>query len=580
MYESFYGLREKPFNLTPDPKFLYLSKKHKEAFAHLLYGIRNRSGFVEITGEVGTGKTTICRTLLEQVGPEVEIAFIFNPYLSATELLRAINEDFGIKSSAVTKKELIDELNAHLLARREEGKNCVILIDEAQDLSAPVLEQIRLLSNLETDKEKLLQIVLVGQPELKEHLTTREMRQLDQRITARYHLKPLDKGEIVGYVGHRITRAGGRGKIRFTRGALKALFKYSGGTPRLINAVCDRALLIGYTRESKEISSAIIKQAIKEVEGEKVRVKRKEAARRPRRARAAVFATVVLVVLAGGYYVFAVLPGGWSGLLSSLNQWKEAPPEVVPEEAPPEPVEPEAQVSDPEADLERQFMEFLRSLGYRAAKRDSALAMLDCWGASRESLPSAWATTGRIDFFETASAGGLRCSAVRADFEKLKRVGLPCILELYMPGDDRPVYVFVEKLRKEDGREVAAVHAGADVSGEFPFEWLGRYWYGRTFYFWRDFESVPEILALNGAGYGVRWLQTQLREMGLYEGEIAGRYDLATMQAVMEFQREYRLDADGIAGPNTRLAIYSALDKYETPELSVEPSAPQPQEDV
>ncbi len=578
MYENFYGLREKPFNLTPDPKFLYLSKKHKEAFAHLLYGIRNRSGFVEITGEVGTGKTTICRTLLEQVGPEVEIAFIFNPYLSATELLRAINEDFGIKSSAVTKKELIDELNAHLLARREEGKNCVILIDEAQDLSAPVLEQIRLLSNLETDTEKLLQIVLVGQPELKEHLTTREMRQLDQRITARYHLKPLDKGEIVGYVGHRITRAGGRGKIRFTRGALKVLFKYSGGTPRLINAVCDRALLIGYTRESKEINSAIIKQAIKEVEGEKVKVKRRQVARKPRRVRAAVFAMVlVLAVLAGGYYVFAVLPGGWPGLLSSLNQWKETPPEVVPEAAPPEPVEPEAPVSDPEADLERQFMKFLRSIGYRAAKRDSALAMLDCWGVSPESLPSTWAT-GRIDFFDTASAGGLRCSAVRADFDKLKRMGLPCILELYMPGDDRPVYVSVERLRNEDGREVAAVHAGADVSGEFPFEWLGRYWYGRTFYFWRDFESVPEILALNGAGYGVRWLQTQLQEMGLYEGEIPGRYDLATMEAVMEFQREYRLDADGIVGPNTRLAIYSALDKYDTPELSVEPSAPQ--EDV
>ena len=204
MYESFYGLREKPFNLTPDPRFLYLSKKHKEAFAHLLFGIRNRSGFVEITGEVGTGKTTICRTLLEQVGPEVEIAFIFNPYLSATELLRAINEDFGIKSSAVTKKELIDELNAHLLEQRKQGKNCVLLIDEAQNLSAPVLEQIRLLSNLETNTEKLLQIILVGQPELKEHLTAPEMRQLDQRIAARYHLKPLDSSEIVQYVGHRI----------------------------------------------------------------------------------------------------------------------------------------------------------------------------------------------------------------------------------------------------------------------------------------------------------------------------------------------------------------------------------------
>jgi general secretion pathway protein A len=581
MYESFYGLREKPFNLTPDPKFLYLSKKHKEAFAHLLYGIRNRSGFVEITGEVGTGKTTICRTLLEQVGPEVEIAFIFNPYLSATELLRAINEDFGIKSSAVTKKELIDELNAHLLKQRQEGKNCVILIDEAQDLSAPVLEQIRLLSNLETDTEKLLQIVLVGQPELKEHLTTPEMRQLDQRITARYHLKPLDKDEIVGYVGHRIARAGGRGKIRFTRGALKVLYKYSGGTPRLINAVCDRALLIGYTREKKEINSAIIKQAIKEVEGEKVKIKRKDGARRPRRARAAVFAAVaVLVLLAGGYYyVFEVLPGGWSGLLAGLTESKETTPEAVQEEVPPEPVEPEVPVTDPERELEGQFMEFLRSLAYRTAKRDCALGMLESWDIRRERLPSTWGT-GFIDLFETAGVAGLRCTASRGDLEKLKRIGLPCILELYLPGDEKPVYAFVEELREKDGREVASVSPGTDEAKEFPFEWLERYWYGRTFYYWRDFERVPEILALNVVGDGVRWLQTQLLEMGVYEGEATGTYDQATMQAVIKFQQEYRLDDDGIAGPNTRMAMYSVLDKYETPKLAAEPEHSAPQEEA
>jgi len=577
MYESFYGLREKPFNLTPDPRFLYLSKRHKEAFAHLLYGIRNRSGFVEITGEVGTGKTTICRTLLEQVGPEVEIAFIFNPYLSATELLRAVNEDFGIKSSAVTKKELIDELNAHLLDRRQEGKNCVLLIDEAQDLSAPVLEQIRLLSNLETDKEKLLQIVLVGQPELKEHLTTPEMRQLDQRITARYYLKPLDKGEIVGYVGHRITRAGGRGKIRFTRAALKLLYKYSGGTPRLINAVCDRALLIGYTRETKEISPAIIKQAIKEIEGEKVKIKRREAVGKHRRWPAAVFATLaVLAVIAGGYYVLAVWPGALPGALSGLPRFGRTEPVAPPINPvePPQPPQPEVQAPDPERDLESEFMEFLRSLGYRAAKRDSALAILECWGISREQLPSTWGT-GFIDLFETAGAAGLRCSAVRADMRKLQLIGLPCILELYLPGDERPVYVFVKKLREENGQEIATVFPVPDAEEEFPFEWFTRYWYGRTFYYWRDFERVPEILALSGVGDAVRWLQMQLKEAGFYEGEITGGYGAATMQAVMEFQREYKLDDDGITGPNTRMAIYSVLDKYDTPKLRVEPSASQ-----
>jgi len=216
----------------------------------------------------------------------------------------------------------------------------------------------------------------------------------------------------------------------------------------------------------------------------------------------------------------------------------------------------------------------LRSLGYRAAKRDSALAILECWGISREQLPSTWGT-GFIDLFETAGAAGLRCSAVRADMRKLQLIGLPCILELYLPGDERPVYVFVKKLREENGQEIATVFPVPDAEEEFPFEWFTRYWYGRTFYYWRDFERVPEILALSGVGDAVRWLQMQLKEAGFYEGEITGGYGAATMQAVMEFQREYKLDDDGITGPNTRMAIYSVLDKYDTPKLRVEPSASQ-----
>lgn len=193
MYEAFYGLTEKPFNLTPDPRFLFLSDKHKEAFAHLLYGIKNRTGFIMVSGEVGTGKTTICRSLLNQLDPDIEVAFIFNPFLSPEELLRKINEDFGILSQARTVKELIDELNEYLMDRNAQGKNCVLVIDEAQDLSPTVLEQIRLLSNLETETQKLLQIVLIGQPELAENLQLPELRQLNQRITARYHLRSLDQ---------------------------------------------------------------------------------------------------------------------------------------------------------------------------------------------------------------------------------------------------------------------------------------------------------------------------------------------------------------------------------------------------
>jgi len=259
MYEAFYGLNEKPFNLTPDPRFLYLSAKHKEAFAHLLYGIRNRCGFVMVSGEIGTGKTTICRSLLKQLDPDTEVAFIFNPKLSPVELLQTINSDFGIASKAETVRGLIDELNAHLLDRAAAGKNCVLIIDDAQILGTETLEQIRLLSNLETETEKLLQIVLIGQPELAKKLELTELRQLNQRITARYHLGTLGGDETLHYIAFRLRVAGGRKKVKFNRAAVRTVHRISGGTPRVINALCDRALLIGYTRETRHITPAIVR---------------------------------------------------------------------------------------------------------------------------------------------------------------------------------------------------------------------------------------------------------------------------------------------------------------------------------
>jgi general secretion pathway protein A len=565
MYESFYGLREKPFNLTPDPRFLYLSKKHKEAFAHLLYGIRNRSGFVEITGEIGTGKTTICRTLLDQAEPEVEIAFIFNPYLSATELLRAINEDFGIKSSAVTKKELIDELNAHLLERRKQGKNCVLLIDEAQNLSTPVLEQIRLLSNLETDTEKLIQIILVGQPELQEMLSSTELRQLNQRITARYHLKPLDYNEMVQYIWHRITKAGGRGKIRFTPRALREIYKYSRGIPRLINAVCDRALLIGYTRETKKIDHAIIKRTVREIEGEKLKARRKEVPHALPRRRAYVSAIAVVCALAvvglGAYYLFA------TDMLDKLPlRAAEPEPDLN------EPPVVEAPVATAGEQAEQRFMDFVRTLDYRESQRGAARALAACWGVDQQQL-SGLVEGGSIDFFDVAGRAGLRCLALRADLKKLMGIGLPCILEQYLPGEERPVYVCLEHLREVDGQVIATVSNGG-ATEEFPFELLERHWFGRCFFFWREFESVPEILAPYSLGDSVRWLQSHLHSAGMYTGDITGRYDDQTTQAVLEFQRKYRLEDDGIVGPNTRMVLYAATDAYDTPKLTLEPTVP------
>ncbi len=267
MYCDFYGFREKPFSITPDPKFLFLGATHKEAFAHLVYGIRERGGFITITGEIGTGKTTLCRALLSHLDRDTLVAFILNPTLSAIELLKSINEDFGIPSTGETRKDLIDELNRFLLEKRREGKNTVLIIDEAQNLDPEVLEHVRLLSNLETDTEKLLQIILIGQPEFRSILAKPALQQLNQRVTVRYHLQPLSREETAAYIRHRLSVAGAEDKVRFSPRALKKIYTYSGGIPRLINVLCDRCLLAGYSLGRREIDASMVKRAHREVAG-------------------------------------------------------------------------------------------------------------------------------------------------------------------------------------------------------------------------------------------------------------------------------------------------------------------------
>jgi len=267
MYLDFYGLSESPFNLTPDANFLYPSKVHREVLAHLLYGVNSRKGFIMVTGEVGSGKTTICRALLRKLGPNTDVALILNSFLSEEELLRTVNEDLGINTKGKTRKELIDELNHFLLEQRMKGRNVVLIIDEAQNLSFPVLEQIRMLSNLETEKEKLVQIVLMGQPELRRLIGSPKLRQLSQRITVRHHITPLSKRETVQYIYHRLKVAGDSKDIVFTNGALNEIYRFSLGIPRMINVICDQALLAGYVTGRLRIDRKMILAAETEMEG-------------------------------------------------------------------------------------------------------------------------------------------------------------------------------------------------------------------------------------------------------------------------------------------------------------------------
>lgn len=267
MYEEFYGLTAPPFSITPDPRYLFLSHRHREAFEHMLFGITQRKGFIQITGDVGAGKSTLCRAVLEQLGRAYATALILNPVMTGIQLLRAILHEYGLDDRGNDRVRLMQRLNEFLLERVREGHDVVLFVDEAQDLSDELLEEVRLLSNLETDDRKLLQIVLIGQTELRKRLRRPELRQLRQRITVRYHLGPIDREETEAYIFHRLTVAGSNGRPTFSSAAFRAIHRNSRGVPRLINAICDKALLAGYVEDCSHITWHHVRRAVRDLEG-------------------------------------------------------------------------------------------------------------------------------------------------------------------------------------------------------------------------------------------------------------------------------------------------------------------------
>ena len=575
MYEAFYGLRERPFNLTPDPKYLYLSEKHKEAFAHLLYGIKNRSGFVMITGEIGTGKTTLCRNLLNQLDADTELAFIFNPFLNSIELMKKINQEFGIESQADTVLSLTEELNVHLLHSTAHGKSCVLVIDEAQNLSPQVLEQIRLLSNIETDTQKLLQIILIGQPELAEKLELQELRQLNQRITARYHLKPLNALETLQYIAYRIHVAGGRKRINFTKRAVKQVYKLSGGVPRMINAICDRALLIGYTKEQRVINVRLVRKAAREIQGEKVTAPKNKRFSWRRWLPAPSLAALLLLIFGLAYYLvepldrFArelslfnnILSGELPG--SPRDEDGRSGPLVTADSLDAETETPEEAINTDGGAL-HLVMERLNASG--AVRPSQSLAPVletlkpeEALRAGMDTLVSLWNRDLLEDYPEANSSEaltacfkeqGLDCESLSPGLEQLAAINLPGLAKMRSNGN-----TFWMALVRMDDRTVtllAAPNRRVTVSHDDFNQYYGR----ELLVPWQDPAPNDPIIGPGQRGPKVLALKEQLREMGRLEaGNMDDIYDRATEDAVRAIQSEAGLNADGKVGRQVRLAL-------------------------
>jgi general secretion pathway protein A len=523
MYLEHWGLKEPPFSITPDPRFVFLSERHRDALAHLLFGIGQGGGggFVQLTGEVGTGKTTLCRLLLEQLPENTRVALVLNPRLTAIERLETLCEELhlDVSNTRGSVKALVDALNAYLLDAYAKGLRVVLIIDEAQNLSVDALEQVRLLTNLETDTQKLLQIILLGQPELREILARGDMRQLAQRITARFHLTPLDASETGAYLRHRFRVAGGL-HSPFTAGAVQRVHKHSGGVPRLINVIAERALLGGFAHDATKIEANDIERAAREA----LAPKRRTHAPPMRWAAAA----VVVLAAIGAWFL-------WPRSPPADVQAKPAAKITTPAKA----VRPANPLKAPAPTVPVLAADALpaRLQGADDAGIPAWSALLKLWNSG--------ADANVASACPPAIEAGLYCLRGTATLDKLFAQGRPALL----------------RLRAPNGASDWALLLGADAVrarmqlGEATFDLdrvaLQRAWTGEYVALWRGPETLVETPTPDGRGPAVDWVQAHLEPA--YAGPAV--LDAAMRDAVRTFQQSRGLATDGVIGPETLLAL-------------------------
>jgi general secretion pathway protein A len=527
MYEHHFGLDARPFSIAPDPRYLFPSARHREALAHLLYGVHDRGGLVVLTGEVGTGKTLITRTLVEQLPADVDLALVLNPKVTVLEFLLVIYSELKIElpPRSYSTQALIHGLNAYLLEAYGRGRHTVILVDEAQLLSAPVLEQVRLLTNLETTREKLLQIILVGQPELRQMLGRSDLRQVSQRVTARYHLRPLGFAATRQYVAHRCRVAGARQAL-FSLPAQWLIHRGSRGIPRLINVFCDRALLGSYAHKRARVGVVQAARAIREVNGLEPRGRRWAAA------------TV-------GALLAAAL--GVSFLSGVHEPWLAATP---PAKAHPVAVETAREVPPPEPVLTEWLQQSEAAL---------APALRELFGLWQTVTPQ----DGPESACERALDVGLRCFYRQAGWADLRRKNLPAILEL--SGGAGVAYRVL--LRRIDG-EIALLSVGGRQHA-FPLSEVDPLWDGSYLVLWRPPAIGREVLLPGNRGVAIDWLAHRLARIDGGDGPATGGqvYDRLLQERVRAFQRAQELEVDGIVGENTLIHLMAAAPEAGTPRL-------------
>ena len=524
MYQNYFGLAEPPFSIAPDPRYLYMSQRHQEALAHLLYGVNAGGGFVLLTGEVGAGKTTICRCLLEQIPESCDVAYIFNPKLTVAELLSTVCREFGVTYPAgnASNKVYVDCINAYLLEAHAGGRHMVLIIDEAQNLSADVLEELRLLTNLETNRRKLLQIILLGQPELAAMLERPELRQLAQRVVARYHLGPLTRPEVAAYVRHRLDMSGAQRPL-FPASLMGRVYTLSGGIPRVINVLCDRALLGAYVQGKERVDRATLAQAAREVFHQP---KAHRSLTRP------LLAALVLAI-GGAAAVTAyqkeqreteaatAAVAASAARLQALGAGKETGPTA----ALPETLEWPQDEPD------------LRATAYAA--------LLRAWGVDYQGG----------DACQQAEGLGLRCRKARGGLDDLRRFNRPAVLQM----------------RNAQGQSYSAALTGLDdksatfamgaKSTTVALGALAAQWSGHYTLLWRTLPDAPRTVRPGERGPAVKWLSRQLAQVQGRTAESDPVFDDAMARRLKQFQLAQGLIPDGTLGPQTLMRLSSLADK-------------------